>query len=581
MPFEAPCDQPVRRRHRTTLPAIAATLLAAATGPAVAVNSNPFSFARSAESSVNYTATPFVAAVDCSVMTRRTPGGIDLAARLVPATVTAPEHCRIQGVIPAEISFEINLPTKWNGRVWMFGNGGFAGEGHDGSLEAPTRELGLSKGFATVRQNTGHDAAKEPLATFAHRRPDKLIDHAYRAVHETIVLAKQLAGEFYSRAPSRAYWDGCSTGGRQGMMSAYRYPQDFDGILAAAPTLRWGDVMMKGLSNQLALDAAPTLTLPKYNVLFKHILAKCDAKDGVKDGLVSEPLACNFDPAQDLPRCTGAVTDECFTPAEIASIDRIHRGPRIKGRETFPQPWGIEANDPRATTWTATVPWLFVPRGANALSGMGESFMKYLAFFPLQDPDYAWKSFNFDRDPDRMAVINEILNPKPDLAAYFARKGKILTFWGLADGALNPVMGTDHYAAVADKLGAKATQDAWRMFLVPGVAHCWGGYGPHQIDAMTPLIEWVEGGQAPDRLAAKLVENGVTKYNRSYCAFPKRTVHTGGDSENPANWRCEESDASAELEAGGCSVSADGRDASLPLLLLGAFFGLWRARRRR
>ena len=250
-------------------------------GEAFASRANPYGFTNAAQSSVPYTATPFMAAVDCAAMNKTTPAGVVLSAQLIAASATAPEHCRIRGTIPAEIGFDINLPTQWNGRLWMYGNGGFAGEDADSDKEAESRGAGLAKGFATVRTDTGHLASQEPLATFALNRLDKVVDHGYRAVHETITLAKSLAGEYYSRSASYAYWDGCSTGGRQGMMSANRYPQDFDGILAGAPTLRWSDVMMKGLSNQLALDAAPTLTVPKFGNVFKALLAKCDAKDGV------------------------------------------------------------------------------------------------------------------------------------------------------------------------------------------------------------------------------------------------------------------------------------------------------------
>ncbi|NRF70619.1 tannase/feruloyl esterase family alpha/beta hydrolase [Aquincola sp. S2] len=541
-------------------------------GEALASRGNPGGFSLAAQSSVPYTATPLRAALDCAAMNTTFANGIPLSAQLIAATAKAPEHCRIRGTLAAEVGFELNLPTQWNGRLWMYGNGGFAGEDNDAPKEAESRETGLSKGFATARTDTGHLSAKEPLATFAYYRPDKLIDHAYRAVHETVVLAKQVIATYYARSASYAYWDGCSTGGRQGMMSAYRYPQDFDGILAGAPTLRWSDVMMKGLSNQRALDSAPTLTQAKLANVFKRVLAKCDAKDGVTDGLISHPPACDFDPAQDLPRCTGATGDDCYSEAEINALARLRAGPRIKGREYFPQHWGVEHP-------TTSVPWLFLPGSANGLTVFGQSYMKYWAF-PNQDPAYDWTKFDFDTDPDRMAHINSLLNPQPDLAAFRDRKGKILTYWGWADAALNVVMGTDYHDAVSARLGAAETQSFYRMFLVPGLAHCGGGYGPNQIDGMTPLIEWVEGGKAPERLRARLLDaNGATTYDRAYCAYPKRTAYAGGDPEKAESWRCEEPPAAAAPDtaaAGGCSTG-NGSDASLPLLLMGAWF----ARRRR
>jgi len=553
--------------------AICAAVLALHGIDAMASRANAGGFANAAQSSVRYTQTPHPAAIECAAMNRSTPGGVVLNAQLIAASAVAPEHCRIRGTIPAEITFDINLPTQWNGRLWMYGNGGFAGEDPDAQKENDSRHAGLSNGFATVRTDTGHRDAKEPLASFAYQRQDKLIDHGYRAVHETILLAKALASQYYARAASYAYWDGCSTGGRQGMMAASRYPEDFDGVLAGAPTLRWNDVMIKGLSNQLAWETAQTLTRDKLDLVFSKVLEKCDAKDGVKDGLISDPPACDFDPAKDLPRCSGATTETCFNDAEVNALLRFRKGPKIKGQEYFPQHWGMEHN-------TASVPWLVWPGGpaTTALSLFGESYMKYWAF-ELQNPGYDWKTFNFDTDPDRMGRINGILNPLPELAAFKARKGKILSYWGLADAALNPVMGTDYHDAVVARLGKAETRDFYRLFQVPGVAHCSGGYGPSQIDGMTPLIEWVEAGKAPDRLPARLVVAGTTQYNRAYCAYPQRTLHTGGATEDPANWRCEEPPAAAE-GGGGCTVG-EGSDAALPLLMLGAVLGGWRARRRR
>jgi hypothetical protein len=545
-------------------------------GDAGASRGNPYGFTEAASSSVNYSATPHSAVLNCAAMTKTTAGGVALTAQLIAASAAAPEHCRITGTIPAEIGFEINLPTQWNGRLWMYGNGGFAGEDANAPKEAESRAAGLSKGFATARTDTGHLDAKEPLASFAYNRLDKLVDHGYRAVHETVTLAKAVANDYYARMPAYSYWDGCSTGGRQGMMSASKYPADFDGIMAGAPTLRWSDVMMKGLANDQALKAAPTLTQPKLANVFKAILAKCDAKDGVTDGLLSNPPGCDFNPKVDLPQCGAAVTDACFTDAETTALQKLRDGPKIKGANYFPQYWGVE--DP-----STAIPWLFWPGGPSptVLTLFGESYMKYFAF-ETQDPAYDWSKFNFDTDPDRMSRINSILNPEPELAAFKARNGKSLTYWGWADAALIPILGTDHYNAVSAKLGLAQTKSFYRMFFIPGVAHCSGGDGPSQIVAMTPLIEWVEAGKAPDRLPAKLVTAGVTKYNRSYCPYPQATVHTGGDTESTANWHCEEPPAIAAVDTGGggCTMGNGTADAALPILLLGALLGLLRMRRR-
>ena len=369
-------------------------------------------------------------------------------------------------------------------------------------------------------------------------------------------------------------------------MAASKYPDDFDGIAAAAPTLRWSDVMMKGLSNQMALDDAPTLTHAKLGTVFEAVLARCDAKDGVVDGLLADPSQCDFDPVRDLPRCTGAVNDSCFTEAETTALAKIRQGPTIKGRNYFPQYPGMEEASTART-------WIRNPDGSpNVLTVFGESYMKYMFFLPEQDPDYDWKTFDFDTDPDRMTMINDLWNPKPTLEAFKARNGKILTYWGLADAALNPIMGTDYYAEVADRMGGvEQVQDFYRMYMVPGVAHCSGGYGPDEIDAMTPLIEWVEAGKTPDRLLAQKTVDGQLKYNRAICPHPQATVYQSGDPELPESYTCvspgdtPDEPAPGEDEytggGGGCTVSASARDASLPVLVLMALAGVLYRRRGR
>src|SRR3954463_3805752 len=219
---------------------------------------NQSTFTNFASSAVDYRSTPFRSAKDCSSLD---PGsGVRVtSAQLIATSGNVPAHCRLDGVIPNEIGFQINLPVAWNGRLYMYGNGGYAGEDAESEPEKASRNAALENGFATARTDTGHLASKEPLATFAVD-PDKVVDHGYRAVHETILLAKKLATSFYDATPKFSYWDGCSTGGREGVVSAQRYPDDFDGIVAAAPTLQWTQVMIKGLWNQSALDGAGLTT---------------------------------------------------------------------------------------------------------------------------------------------------------------------------------------------------------------------------------------------------------------------------------------------------------------------------------
>src|ERR1700735_4515857 len=259
------------------------------------------------------------------------------SAALVPAKGNMPEYCDIRGAIWPEAGFAIKLPTDWNERFQMLGNGGTAGTISLGAVDAAVR-----KGFAASSTNTGHDAAKEPLATFAYVTPEnpngrrKLIDFAYLSVHETAVLSKRVIQAYYGAAPKYSYWVGCSTGGRQGLHEAQRYPEDFDGLVIGAPGVSLTGNVTRRLwigQSQVGAGAIPAEKLP---LLTKAIYEKCDALDGLKDGLIDDPRSCKFDPAHDLPKSSGADGADCFTAPQLAALGKIYGGPHdSKGRALF------------------------------------------------------------------------------------------------------------------------------------------------------------------------------------------------------------------------------------------------------
>ena len=216
-------------------------------------------------------------------------------AATVAAKDPVPEFCHVQGQIMPEVRFDVSLPRTWNGRLYMFGNGGFAGENLASAGRVVRRDAALAKGFVVVSTNTGHDASREPLATFA-ASPQKLIDYAYRAVHVSALTAKQLARTYYGTAPERSYFDGCSTGGRQGLISAQRFPDDFDGIIVGAPVLDFSGTMLHYARVNQALRSAPSLH-EKVSLVAAKVYEKCDTLDGAADGLLTDPRQCRFDPA--------------------------------------------------------------------------------------------------------------------------------------------------------------------------------------------------------------------------------------------------------------------------------------------
>jgi tannase/feruloyl esterase len=460
-----------------------------------------------------------------------------VTAVVVPANGGVPESCQVTGLIQPEIQFEVNLPAVWNGRLYMIGNGGYAGE----QLSAPGRvaqtRAALTHGFATAQTNTGHDAAIEPLGTFAVNR-QKFLDYAFRAVHVTALTAKRLAELHYGALPRRSYFNGCSTGGRQGLISAQRFPDDFDGIIVGAPVLSFTGTMMSYVQTQRALAASP-LGPEKLKLLADAIYSKCDTADGLKDGVIDDPRRCAFKPSTDLPRCSAESGDACFTSSEITALDSIYSGVALKGAPVFPGwPVGAEIGIEKGTP-TGWMPWFLASAPNRPVQALfGETFFRYIAF-GRSDPSYEWLTFNIDADYEKLAAVRATLDATdPDLSRFHARDGKILSYFGWADPALNPMMGVEYYERVASKMGS-ATSDFYRLFMVPGMFHCTGGIGTSTFDPVTPLIQWVEKGSAPATISASKVVDGKPIRTRPLCPYPLVAKYKGsGSIDDAANFSC-------------------------------------------
>jgi feruloyl esterase len=469
---------------------------------------------------------------------------VQIAAAMTAAAAAAPAHCRVTGLISPEIAFEVSLPAKWNGRFYMIGNGGHAGEALDNPGRAGQRNEALRLGFAFAQTNTGHDASKEPGGSFVMSNPQKAIDYAWRAVHLTAVTAKAITKDYYGKAVTRAYWNSCSNGGRQGLIEAQRFPEDFDGIVANAPWVDQTGFTIGALWNQKALSAAP-VTPAKLALLAERVMAKCDALDGLKDGLIDDPRKCNFDPARDVPACAAGTDGAgCLTAAQAEAIAKVYSGPTSNGKNIFP---GFMPGSEAVTTGLfgggAGSGWLNVivatqPGAKPADFSLGENTMRYLVFKPPK-PDYDYTAFDFDRDVSLLDEWSKQADAKnPDLSKFRKRGGKLLMTYGWADSILQPMMGVNYYEQAVAKNGGD-TPSFFRLFMAPGMAHCGGGIGPDRHDAMTAMIDWVEKGKAPDSMVASRVANGQVVRTRPLCPYPQVARYSGqGSIDDASNFTC-------------------------------------------
>jgi len=467
-----------------------------------------------------------------------------ITATTIPATTDTSAHCRVTGLLSPEIAFEVSLPAKWNGRFFMIGNGGLAGEALDDPLRVTQRNQALQLGFAFAQTNTGHDARKEPSGSFVLSNPQKAIDYAYRAVHLTAVTAKDITKEYYGKPVSRAYWNSCSNGGRQGLIEAQRFPRDFDGIIADSPWVDQTGFTIGAMWNQKALNAAP-VTPAKLALVGEKVMEKCDAIDGLKDGLIDDPRKCSFDVARDVPACSaGSDGADCLTAAQAAAIAKVYSGPVSNGKPFFP---GFMVGSEAVTTGLfgggTGSGWLNVivntqPDRIPADFNLAEGVIRYLAHKPPQ-PDYDYQTFDFDRDIHLLDNWSKEADAKnPGLSAFEKRGGKLIMTYGWADTILQPMMGVNYYEQAVAKNGS-GTPEFFRLFMAPGMGHCGGGIGPDRHDSMTAMIDWVEKGKAPaSMVASRVVSNQVVR-TRPLCPYPQVARYTGqGSIDDAANFRC-------------------------------------------
>ena len=381
--------------------------------------------------------------------------------------------------------------------------------------------LGVKNGYAVANNDTGHDASGG-TGGFGLGHPDKVVDYGYRANHEMTLQAKALIRAYYGVQPRHSYWVGCSLGGQQGLTEAQRFPGDYDGIVVGAPAspivrLNAWQIWPSVLINQ---DPARAIPQGKAAMVSRTILDKCDALDGVKDGILEDPWRCAFDPRELL--CKGADTSDCLTAPQVDLLKKLYAGPvnsRTGELMHAPMPPGEVGN-----------------LSGGSPMGVATGLFQNLVF---QDPGWDWKTLNIDTDiafgEKVLSTVN--LANNPNLSPFFDRGGKLLMYHGWGDGN-SPVESFNYYGDVLKKVGPGA-RDAMRVFAIPGMGHCFGGAGCDTFSKLDVIDSWVESGKAPERIVASKVVNGQVTRTHPLCAYPKVAVYKGaGSTDDAANFVC-------------------------------------------
>jgi feruloyl esterase len=464
-----------------------------------------------------------------------------------------PAFCRLAGVIgpssDSDIHFEVWLPASdWNGKFLGVGNGGFAG-----SINYFALADDLRRGYATAATDTGHQGDAED-ASWAFKHPEKVVDFGYRALHLTAEDAKALIQAFYSRPARHSYFDSCSDGGREALMEAQRFPADFDGILAGAPANFWTHLLANGLAMIQSLygkDPAAYIPSTKLPAIQSAALAACDARDGVTDGIISDPLRCHFDPSVLL--CKGEDSRDCLTAPQVSTLKKLYSGAQDShGKQIFPG--YVPGAEDGPNGWAA---WI-TGSGPGKASGpaYAANYFRYMVF---QDPAWNVVSANVDAaeaaaDEKTAAILN---STDPDLGRFKNRGGKLILYHGWNDPAISPLNSINYYNSVVAKMGVQNADSFVRLYMVPGMQHCFPGPGPNSFGQFgrptakgktygvyDALEEWVEKGSAPgDIIATKYLNDDPSKgvqMTRPLCPYPQIAKYKGtGDTSDAANFSCQ------------------------------------------
>jgi Tannase and feruloyl esterase len=460
-----------------------------------------------------------------------------------------PAFCRVAGVLrptsDSEIKFEVWIPENdWNGRFLGVGNGGFAGSIYYRQLAG-----NLQRGFATAGSDTGHQAEAED-ASWAFGHPEKVKDFGWRAVHLTAERAKEIVAAYYGKPATKAYFDSCSDGGREALMEAQRFPEDYDGILAGAPANNWVHMVSSGVDVAQVTRGDPHAYISslKLPAIQRATLAACDAQDGVKDDIINDPAKCHFDPQVLL--CKGEESIECLTQPQVNSLKKLYQGGvDSQGKSIFP---GFVLGD--ESSWRN---WIL---GQGPGSAYGDGYVRnYFSYMVSGDPKWNVLTANVDTSLKMAGEKTgaELDSTNADLSKFAARGGKLIIYHGWNDPAISPWNSIHYYESVQKQIGAEQASSVARLYMAPGVEHCASGPGPSSFGQLgmattgatkygifDSLVDWVEKSSPPESVVATKYTPGANGENkvvmtRPLCPYPQVAKYKGsGDTNDAASFSC-------------------------------------------
>ena len=464
---------------------------------------------------------------DCAQLTHLTLADVKVTeAVAVPAGtgLIKVAHCKVSGVIGTEIRFSLLLPDAWNRKFLMGGGGGFVGTIDNQAVAT------VNAGYATVGTDTGHQGSVID-AKWALNNEERKLNFGYLAVHRTAETSKAILREYYAARETRAYFSGCSNGGRQALMEAQRYPDDFDGIVAGAPAYDFtgiGAQFIKDVRAQFPdpKNLAPLLPPDTLRSVSAQILDTCDALDGVKDGVMEDPRQCQVDVAT----LTG------LSAAQQAALKTIYAPTRAGNAVAYAgQPFGGEGDAAGWPAWISGTVRDGQPPVPSLRYSFGTQLFKYLVF---SDPDWDYTNYDlstWQTDTQRTAAFLNATSS--DLSAFKSKGHKLLLWHGWADAGLSPLATIKYYEDV--KARDPRAGEFVEMFLMPGVLHCAGGAGPDNADWAAAIDGWVESGKAPVRIVAQKMAGGAVVRSRPLCPYPQHAVYSGtGSTDEERNFVC-------------------------------------------